>query len=443
MAAVNITAEVPGGITSNPVVQNVLFDGNVISENPGLAMFISSASGITVSNNVVINSNTLGAFPSSYGSAIGLVPHGSIMLAKASNVLLKGNLEVNRYQQPEKGIYSDAATTTGITVQNNSQAAPTTGGTISLKPGYVSGSNVTLTGEPYGGATFSNWTENGNVLSTSTNYSFSLQANRNLIANFNPSTGQLFNISTRMEVQTASNVLIAGFIIGGSNNKTVLLRGLGPTLSQFGITGALGDPTLELHSGNGTLIASNDNWKDTQQAAISATGLAPPNDKESAILHTFSPGSYTAIVRGKNNTTGVGLVEAYDIDGANGSTLTNISTRGFVDTGQNVMIGGFIGGNATTRVIVRALGPTLSQFGVSNVLANPTLEVHDANGTLLASNDNWQDTEQAEIQASGYAPPNANESAIIIERPVGNSTAIVRGKNNTTGVALVEVYTMQ
>ena len=443
MAAVNMTAEVPGGISDHPVVQNVLFDSNIISETPGLAMFVSSASGITISNNVIVDSNTLGAFPPWYGSAIGVVPHGSIMVAKASNVLLMDNIEINRYQQPEKGIYSDPATTTGISVQGNSQASPTAGGTISLGAGYKSGSNVTLTAQPYGGATFSNWTENQNAVSTSANYSFSLQANRNLIANFTPSGGQLFNISTRMEVQTASNVLIAGFIIGGSSNKTVLLRALGPTLSQFGITGALADPTLELHAGSGALIASNDNWKDTQQAAISTTGLAPPNDKESAILHTFSPGSYTAIVRGKNNTTGVALVEAYDIDKGHSSTLTNISTRGFVDTGQNAMIGGFIGGNGATRVIVRALGPTLSQFGVPNVLTDPTLEIHDTNGTLIASNDNWQDTQQAEIQGSGYAPPNASESAIIIDRPVGNSTAIVRGKNNTKGVALVEVYTLQ
>ncbi len=259
---------------------------------------------------------------------------------------------------------------------------------------------------------------------------------------FSGSIGQLLNISTRMEVLTGSSVLIGGFIISGPGNKQVLLRALGPTLSQFGINGVLPDPTLELHDGGGALIASNDNWKDTQQAAIAATGLAPPNDLESAILHTFTAGNHTAIVRGKNNITGIGLVEGYDIDKAVATTLTNISTRGFVDTGQNVMIGGLISGNGITRVIVRALGPTLSQFGVTNVLADPTLELHDGNGTLLASNDNWADTQQAEIQASGFAPPNMLESAIIAVRPGGNSTAIVSGKNNTTGNALVEVYTL-
>jgi hypothetical protein len=145
-------------------------------------------------------------------------------------------------------------------------------------------------------------------------------------------------------------------------------------------------------------------------------------------------------VRGKNNTTGIGLVEAYDLDEANGITLTNISTRGFVDVGQNVMIGGFISGDGIVRVIVRALGPTLTQFGVPNVLADPVLDVRDAQGNSLATNDNWKDTQQAEIQASGKAPPNDNESAIIIVRPAANTTAIVSGKNGTTGNALVEAY---
>jgi len=207
-----------------------------------------------------------------------------------------------------------------------------------------------------------------------------------------PIFGQLLNISTRMEVLTGSSVLIAGFIITGSSNNTVLVRALGPTLSQFGLTGVLADPTLELHDSTGALITSNDNWRDTQQAAISPTGLAPPNNLESAILHTLAPGKYTAVVRGKNNTTGLGLVDAYDIDKSPLTKLTNISTRGFVDTGQNVMIGGLISGNGITQVIVRALGPTLLRFGVTNVLADPMLELHDGNGTLIASNDNWADT---------------------------------------------------
>jgi hypothetical protein len=260
---------------------------------------------------------------------------------------------------------------------------------------------------------------------------------------FSGAIGQLLNISTRMEVQTGNSVLIGGFIVGGSGSMQILLRALGPTLQNFGIAGFLADPTLELHDGSGNLLMSNDNWKDSpEQAAIMATGLAPPNDLESAILDTFTPGNYTGIVRGKNNTTGVALIEAYDLSKLPGITLTNISTRGFVDINQNVMIGGFISGNGIVRVIIRALGPTLSQFGVPNVLADPTLELHDANGTIIASNDNWKDTQQAEIQASGKAPPNDLESAIIVVRPAANSTAIVQGKNGTTGNALVEVYVL-
>jgi hypothetical protein len=264
----------------------------------------------------------------------------------------------------------------------------------------------------------------------------------NNTSEFSGAIGQLLNISTRMEVQTGGSVLIGGFIVGGSGPMDVLLRALGPTLQNFGVNGFLADPTLELHDGAGNLLMSNDNWKDTQQASIMATGLAPPNDLESAILHNFTPGNYTGIVLGKNNTTGVALIEAYDLSKLDNITLTNISTRGFVDVGQNLMIGGFISGNGVVRVIIRALGPTLSQFGVPNVLADPTLELHDGNGTLIASNDNWKDTQQAEIQASGKAPPNDKESAIIAVRPATNSTAIVSGKNNTTGNALVEVYVL-
>ncbi len=259
---------------------------------------------------------------------------------------------------------------------------------------------------------------------------------------FSGAVGQLLNVSTRMKVLTGNSVLIGGFIIGGTGNKDVVLRALGPTLGQLGVIGFMGDPTLDLRNGSGTSIATNDNWKSTQQAEIMATGKAPPNDLEPAIRQSLAPGNYTAIVSGKNSTTGVALVEAYDIDKKINPTLTNISTRGFVDVGQNVMIAGFISGNGIVKVIVRVLGPTLTQFGVTNVLADPVLDVRDAQGNSLATNDNWADTQQAEIQASGKAPPNSKESAIIIVRPAGNTTAIVTGKNNTTGNALVEVYVL-
>ena len=255
------------------------------------------------------------------------------------------------------------------------------------------------------------------------------------------SEGLFRNVSTRLTVLTGENVLIAGFQVGF--DQQLLVRALGPTLTNFGVTGAVADPTIALYNGSGALIATNDNWKDTNQTAIAGTGKAPPNDKESAILSSLSPGSYTAIVSGKNNTTGVGLVEAYGIVPSGVENLiSNVSCRGFVGTGSNVMIGGFIGDRTPSlQIIVRALGPTLTQFGINNALANPTLELHDGNGNLLAFNDNWQDTDQTAIQATGKAPPNSNESAILAVINYGTSmTAIVRGQNNTTGVALFEVY---
>jgi len=257
-----------------------------------------------------------------------------------------------------------------------------------------------------------------------------------------PSQAQLLNISTRMRVETGDNVLIGGFIVTGSQPKKVLLRALGPSLSAAGVSDALADPVLELHGPDGALITSNDNWRSDQEAEISATNLAPAEDLESAILATLTPDSYTAIVSGKNGVSGVGLVEGYDLDQPADSQLANISTRGFVQTGDNVMIGGFILGNGagTTNILIRALGPSLANSGVSGVLADPTLELHDANGALVMSNNNWNESQQAEIDATGLAPQNAVESAILVTVPTAAYTAIVAGNNGLTGVALVEVY---
>ena len=272
-------------------------------------------------------------------------------------------------------------------------------------------------------------------------------------------TATLSNISTRSFVQTGDNVMIGGFIVDGSQPKTVIIRAIGPELTQFGVPNVLANPTLELHDGTGALIASNDNWQTTiiggiitqdQVQQILNTGRAPTDARESAILATLPAGNYTAIARGVNNTTGVGLVEVYDLSAASHSVLGNISTRSFVQTGDNVMIGGFIvAGPRPKRVIVRAIGPELTQFGVPNVLANPTLELHNGAGVLIASNDNWQTTilggiimqdQVQQILNSGLAPTDPRESAIIASLPAGNYTAIVRGINNSTGVALVEVY---
>ncbi len=276
----------------------------------------------------------------------------------------------------------------------------------------------------------------------------------------------LGNISTRGFVQTGNNVMIGGFIVEGTGPKTVIVRAIGPELSAppFNIPNALADPTLELHDGTGALIASNDNWQTTviggiittnQVSAIQNSGHAPTQSSESAIIATLQPGNYTAIVRGRNNTVGIALVEVYDLSPSAASILGNISTRGFVQTGDNVMIGGFIvQGSGQKTVIVRAIGPELTAppYNIPNALANPTLELHNGTGALIALNDNWQTTiiggiitssQVSAIQNSGHAPTQPSESAIIATLPAGNYTAIVRGVNNTTGVALVEVYDLQ
>lgn len=254
---------------------------------------------------------------------------------------------------------------------------------------------------------------------------------------------QLLNISTRMEVLTGDQVAIGGFIINGTGAKRVIIRGIGPSLTNFGVAGALPDPMLELHDSGGATIMTNDNWRDTQEAEIEATGLAPANDLESAIVLDLDPGAYTAILSGTNSTTGVGLVEIYDLDLTAGSHMANISTRGFVDTGDGVMIGGFIVGPTDageTEVLLRAIGPSLGNFGVQDPLEDPVLELHDPQGTTIATNDDWQDTQKDEIEATGLAPTDDRESAILQSFAPGPYTAIVMGTNDTTGVALVEAY---
>ena len=259
-------------------------------------------------------------------------------------------------------------------------------------------------------------------------------------------TATLVNISTRLNVLTGDNVLDGGFIVVGSGFKHVLIRGLGPSLASAGITGALADPIIELHSGtSNVIIAENDNWMKNQKAEIEATGLQPSNDAESALIATLAAGAYTVIERGKQDTTGVGLIEIYDLDAGVGPELANISTRGFVDTGSNVMIAGFIVASTTggsSQVIVRALGPSLGNFGVANPLADPVLDLYDANGMLIASNDNWQSDQEAEIDATGLQPSNDAEAAIVITLAPGAYTAIESGKNDGTGVGLVEVYNL-
>jgi hypothetical protein len=249
-------------------------------------------------------------------------------------------------------------------------------------------------------------------------------------------TANLANISTRLLVETGDNVLIGGFIVTGTSSKSVLLRAIGPSLS---LDGKLANPILELHDASGAVIATNDDWQtNSNKQEIIDTGIAPTDPLESALLFNLDPGAYTAIVSGASNGTGIALVEAYDLDLTTDSKLANISTRGFVQTGDNVMIGGFIIlGNEDENVLIRAIGPSLP---LADTLADPLLELHDADGSILAMNDNWRDTQEAEIQATGIPPTNDAEAAIISTLAPGNYTAIVRGVGDTTGVALIEVY---
>lgn len=268
---------------------------------------------------------------------------------------------------------------------------------------------------------------------------------------------QLANLSTRGYVGTGDNILIGGFVIhrplnlNGPYQKKVLIRALGPSLSVNGsaLGGRLADPTMELYDASGTILAANDSWKSNQQAAIAQTGAAPSNDLEAALIATLPDAAYTVQVRGTSGQTGLGIVEVFDLDPLDpigtqrSGRLVNISTRGLVGKSDDVLIGGFIvNGDIAQSVIIRAIGPDLTAINVPGALQDPTLELRDASGTLLAFDDNWRDTQEAEIARTPFAPNDDRDSAISATLIPSNYTAIVRGKNNTTGIALVEVYAL-
>jgi hypothetical protein len=255
----------------------------------------------------------------------------------------------------------------------------------------------------------------------------------------------LTNVSTRMHVLTGERVLIGGFIITGIESKKIALRAIGPSLASSGLTGLLNDPVLELHAANGSIIATNDNWQtDSGASDFTANSLAPPNDHEAAMVRTLAPGTYTAVVRGKNDSTGLALIEMYDLSAESNSLLGNISTRGFVEAGDNVLIGGFVVGRGSSgRVAIRALGPSLTNLGIAGALADPLLELHDNNGTLIRTNDAWlSDPGSTELLAAHLAPSSGDEAAILSALAPGAYTAIVRGHGSNTGVALVEAYNL-
>ncbi|MGI8891460.1 MAG: hypothetical protein ACR2G0_11840, partial [Chthoniobacterales bacterium] len=259
-----------------------------------------------------------------------------------------------------------------------------------------------------------------------------------------PAKPAILNLSTRLNVGTGDTVLIGGFIISGSASEQVVLRGIGPSLTsgEASLPGALPNPKLELYDSKGTLLASNDDWVNSdQQDELTNLGLAPTDSLEAAILTDLAPGAYTTILSGSKGGTGIGLVELYAPDNTATAKPLNISSRGLVQTGDNVMIGGFIiGGTDTRHVLVRAIGPSLSTSGVANPLLDPTLELHDQNGALLFSNNNWRDSQEADISATGLAPTDDRESAIVMDLAPSKYTAIVRGNNGGAGVGLVEAY---
>ena len=231
-----------------------------------------------------------------------------------------------------------------------------------------------------------------------------------------------------------------------------MVRAIGPSLLPFGIPDALGNPTLEIRDASNTLIASNDDWRNTQTGGIIAgdqsmdiagSGLAPGNDFESAIIAGLAPGSYTAVVRGLNNTVGTGVIDAYDMSASSPARMANVVTRGLIQPGDKLMIAGFIIQQGEVKAVVRAIGPSLSAFGISNALPDTTLQLRDQNGALVRENDDWESDQKAELEATGLQPSDRLEAAVVVTIPPGQYTAQVRGKPETTGIGVVQVYFVQ
>ena len=266
--------------------------------------------------------------------------------------------------------------------------------------------------------------------------------------------GLVANVATRLPVGTSDNVLIEGFIaVGpGGSTKKILVRALGPFLTQFGVTDALANPTLEIRDSGNALIATNNDWRNTQVGGIitgdqateiEGSGLAPTNDLESAIIADLAPGSYTAVARGVNNTVGTGIVDAYDMSAASPARLANIATRGLIQPGDQLMIAGFIIQQGDVRAVIRAIGPSLIAFGINNALPDTTLQLRDVNGAIVRENDDWQSHQKQELEDTGLQPGDSREAAIVATIPPGQYTAQVRGKPETTGIGVVEVYFLQ
>ncbi len=336
-----------------------------------------------------------------------------------------------------------AAPENSITIPSITDTVPLTFTATSAQPGIasvsVSDNSLLVTPKALGTATITVTAKDADGATVTQTFNATVVTN----------PAHLANISTRVVVGTNQDALIGGFIVLGNTPKTVAVRALGPSLADAGLSGVLANPTLELHDGTGALINFNDNWQDApnKQAIIDAN-LAPTKPNESVILATLpatAQGSaYTAVIHGASGGGGFGLVEVYDLDSSPGSNILNISTRGNVQTGNNIMIGGFIVfGDNDQRVLVRGLGPSLAAQGISDPLSDPTLSLVDGNGLEIDANDDWQNNpDAAEIEASGLAPNNPKESTVVMTLPAGQYTALVRGANGATGTGLVEAYAL-
>jgi uncharacterized repeat protein (TIGR03803 family) len=296
------------------------------------------------------------------------------------------------------------------------------------------------------GSTLFGMTRNGGSSGYGTMFSFTLPSSA--------TPGLVGNVSTRLPVGKDDNALIEGFIMQGpaGSTKKIMVRAIGPSLARFGITDALPNPILEIHDASGATVATNDNWKSTQpgglitgdqSAEIDASGVAPGNDLESAIVANLAPGSYTAVVRGSGNTVGTGVVDAYDLSAASPARLANIATRGLIQPGDKLMIAGFIVQNGPVKAVIRAIGPSLSVFGITNALADTTLQLRDVNGAIVRENDNWKTDQKSELENTGLQPTDDLEAALVETILPGQYTAQVRGKNDSAGIGVVQVYFLQ
>ena len=381
-----------------------------------------------------------------------LLPNGKVLVAGGFDNNIFASAEL---YDPASGTWSPTGSL--VTARINHTATLLQGGKVLVAGGTADGAFESERAELYDPSS-GTWMSTGSLVTGRRDHTATLLSDGDVLVAggrdgdnslasaelYGKSMPTLLNISTRTNVLTGDKVLIGGFIITGTEQKTVIVRGIGPSLP---LAGTLADPVIEVHGPSGELLGTNDNWNDAAtRQEISDSGLAPTNDRESALWGIINPGAYTVILTGKDGGTGVGSVEVYDLDPAADSRLANISSRGFVDTGDNVMIGGLIVGggelSGTAQVIVRALGPSIP---VSDALANPTVELHNANGATIAFNDDWKtrpdgSSQQAEIEATTIPPSSDLESAFVRRLPPGSYTAIVRGKNDTTGIGLVEAY---